>query len=424
MIFLAFLFVLLALISYHSSMDPARLIVRLTSTDISAASAAELPGLLHSLRRLNGWASTIEAQIARRASELETTGLGPPATDTLARGNKTSNRAAERARRRGDALGNAPAVENQLAKGNISPEHADALANAAAKLDTDEQREALFDMDSELADRAASSTPAQFGRHLAKVADQLSDDADVERSEKQRKAASISYGIDDETGMGYLRGELHPDEYERLKRRLDAEIKALKRLPENEGLDHGQLAALALVALVTGNQATSTPPADVSVLIDLATLVDGPHLDTVCEYSDGVPLPVETARRHACTANIIPVVLDSHGMPLDVGRGSRHATPAQRRALRSMYRTCAVDGCERDFDACEIHHIVEWAYANGMTDLENLIPLCSHHHHRAHEGRWRLQLDPSTRELTVWLPDGSRHSRCLPDMLDERERVA
>ncbi len=71
--------------------------------------------------------------------------------------------------------------------------------------------------------------------------------------------------------MGYLRGELHPDEFQKLKRRLDAEITALKALAENDGLDHGQLAAKALVALVTGGRAASTPPPEVSVLIDLAS---------------------------------------------------------------------------------------------------------------------------------------------------------
>ncbi len=409
----------MAIVCYCLSMDPVRLIERLTATDIDAATTAELAGWLGDLRRLHGWASTLEGRIARRAAVLEASGQGVPAADVLARGKKSSKREAERARRRGDALGNAPAVEDQLSNGNISPEHADALANAAAKLDDDAQRDALFALDAELAVTAAGSTPAQFARHLNRVANQLSDDAGVDRSERQRNQASISYGINDETGMGYLRGELHPDEYQKLKRRLDAEIKTLKKLPENQGLDHGRLAALALVALVTGNRATSTPPPEVSVLIDLATLIDGPHIDTTCEYTDGVPLPVETVRRHACTANIIPVVLDSAGMPLDVGRGSRHATPAQRRALRAMYRTCAVGGCEHSFDRCEIHHLVEWLHL-GETDLENLLPLCSFHHHRAHEGRWRLQLDPSTRHLSVHLPDGTPHSRCLPDMLDHR----
>jgi hypothetical protein len=84
-----------------------------------------------------------------------------------------------------------------------------------------------------------------------------------------------------------------------------------------------------------------------------------------------------------------------------------------------MYRTCAIGGCNHKFDRCDIHHLDEWDNL-GPTDLVNMAPLCPFHHHRAHEGRWRLQLDPSTRQLTVHLPDGTLHSRSLPDIITER----
>ena len=99
-------------------------------------------------------------------------------------------------------------------------------------------------------------------------------------------------------------------------------------------------------------------------------------------------------------------------------------TPSANASTVSRYRTCAVGGCERNFERCEIHHLLEWDHG-GETDLANLVPICSFHHHRAHEGRWHLQLEASSRELMVWLPDGSLHSRCLPDMLTDRaDRLA
>jgi hypothetical protein len=155
---------------------------------------------------------------------------------------------------------------------------------------------------------------------------------------------------------------------------------------------------------------------DLQYLIDrTATAATGGLL----EYSDGSLIPAETARRHACTANVIPIVLDGDGQPLDVGRTNRFATPSQRAALRAMYRTCAIGGCNHKFDRCDIHHLDEWDNL-GPTDLVNMAPLCAFHHHRAHEGRWRLQLDPSTRQLTVHLPDGTLHSQSLPDIITER----
>ncbi len=67
-----------------------------------------------------------------------------------------------------------------------------------------------------------------------------------------------------------------------------------------------------------------------------------------------------------------------------------------------MYPTCAI--CDVRFDHCEIHHIIEWE-TDGPTDLNNLIPLCTVHHHRVHDDGWRIVLDPE-RMLTVIKPDG------------------
>ena len=80
-------------------------------------------------------------------------------------------------------------------------------------------------------------------------------------------------------------------------------------------------------------------------------------------------------RQLACDAEIIPIVLNSHGEALDVGRAARLATPAQRQALRAMHRTCMYPTCTVPFDDCRIHHIVPWEQG-GTTDLDNLGPLC------------------------------------------------
>jgi hypothetical protein len=404
---------------YLCCMKPQVLVDRLTTADIDACTAAELPGLFALLRQLAGWASTIEASLARRAVELEASGHGVPAADAISRGTKTSRRKARQTEKRGETLAHAPTVEAQLSKGRISTEHADALANAAARLDGS-QRDELFARDADLAVSAAGLTPGQFQRHLNRVVDEIAADDELERSEHQRTLVSLSHGLDAETGMGWIRADLHPDDYQRVKRRLDAETKVLKARLENEGRRHEQIAADALVSLATSTRATSTVPAEVMVLIDLTTLTTGRHADTISEYGDGNSAPVETIRRHACSANLIPAVLDGAGQPLDVGRAKRHATPAQRQALRTMYRTCAIGECDREFDHCHIHHLREWERDVGPTDLDNLLPLCSHHHHRAHEGRWQLQLDPSTRQLTTTLPNGQPHSTSRPDLLHDR----
>jgi hypothetical protein len=54
---------------------------------------------------------------------------------------------------------------------------------------------------------------------------------------------------------------------------------------------------------------------------------------------------------------------------------------------------------------CQLHHIHEWE-AGGATDRCNLIPLCTRHHHDGHEGGWTVRLDPATRRLDIYRPDG------------------
>jgi hypothetical protein len=42
---------------------------------------------------------------------------------------------------------------------------------------------------------------------------------------------------------------------------------------------------------------------------------------------------------------------------LDLGRASRLANRAQRRALRALYAACAIPGCPVGYDHCKLHHL-------------------------------------------------------------------
>ena len=52
------------------------------------------------------------------------------------------------------------------------------------------------------------------------------------------------------------------------------------------------------------------------------------------------------------------------------------------------------------FERTEIHHIIPWEQG-GATDLHNMLPVCSRHHHLIHTLRWRLVLHPD-RSLTIY----------------------
>jgi hypothetical protein len=104
--------------------------------------------------------------------------------------------------------------------------------------------------------------------------------------------------------------------------------------------------------------------------------------------SDTDRISAAEARRLACTAKIIPVVLGGNSEVLDLGRTRRLFTPAQRKALQVRDRSCRAEGCTIPAAWTEAHHLDAWS-RGGNTDLDNAVLLCSWHHHRAHDTRYR-----------------------------------
>jgi hypothetical protein len=158
--------------------------------------------------------------------------------------------------------------------------------------------------------------------------------------------------------------------------------------------------AEALVELCRRNQgATAADGRRARATVIVTTTLDNllGRLDlhgTPTRLADGTTIAAETARRLACDADLIPVVLGGAGQILDVGRSRRLANAAQRAALRLLHPTCAIDWCDKPYDWCHIHHLKPWN-EGGATDLDNLVPLCSKHHHLVHEGGWTTQRLPN-----------------------------
>ena len=89
----------------------------------------------------------------------------------------------------------------------------------------------------------------------------------------------------------------------------------------------------------------------------------------------GARISPETARRLACDAHIIPIVLKSNGQPLNVGREARLVPPHLRKALILRDKGCAFHNCSRPPRWTRGHHIKHWA-DGGETSLENCVLLC------------------------------------------------
>ncbi|MCU0262094.1 MAG: HNH endonuclease [Candidatus Nanopelagicales bacterium] len=83
-------------------------------------------------------------------------------------------------------------------------------------------------------------------------------------------------------------------------------------------------------------------------------------------------------------------------IPVALGRTTRTATPAQRRALAARDRGCIIPGCTIPAEACQTHHVQDWA-AGGSTDLPNLALVCWAHHRQVDLGMWTIEpADPDS----------------------------
>ena len=209
--------------------------------------------------------------------------------------------------------------------------------------------------------------------------------------------------------LGMFRGDFACDSLNAVKidKRIQDEVDRLfaERVPDecpDDPVEKQQyLAGLAVISLLLGNGGGVGKP-ELVVVVD-ATQVDADGKPTV-DWGLPVDLPEDVLRDVAARAKTHVVAVWPQA-DLNLGRRQRLASAAQRRVLRALYPTCAIPGCEVRFSRLRMHHVWWWEHG-GPTDLDNLLPICSRHHHAVHDRGWRLKLLPD-RTLEVTMPDGT-----------------
>ncbi len=371
---------------------------------------------LVAVREVQAWA---DAQHAVLVAKLSSDGF---AEGRVAKASKASLSVAVKTTKRSKTLGATPKLAGALGDGATTAAHIDVVTRAADQLPVDRRAELMAHAD-DLVAVAAEATVEQFSRRVSLEVKRLQADDGTDRLTRQRSNVRVSSWVDAD-GMWNLRGTFDPVSGVRLGAKLAATGEAMfaqevpDGCPEDPIEKQKFLAGHALMALIDGTAGTtkSGRPAYV-VVIDADADPDVEGVGPVAEWPIPVEIPARVLAELAGDGDIHTIVVRNGVIlhapgELNLGRSTRLANRAQRRALRGLYRGCAIPGCDVSYERCKLHHIIWWRNG-GLTDLENLIPVCSKHHGKIHNDNWVIELGPN-RELTLRLPDGSVQSTGPP----------
>jgi hypothetical protein len=399
----------------------AELVNLVANRNVAVSDVKHCAALLTQLNGLRSWVESRSLAVTRRLNELAEQSPGIFPEQIVANATRVTLTKATEPFHRVKAVELLPEFSHALASGVVNVDHVDVLARSVAGLDA-ATKQRLADRGDFLAEVAARTTAPEFRRTLRDEIRRAQADDGIARLERQRRNTRLRTWIDDETGMWCVRGEFDPETGAILDKRLKDTVEALfhDATPDTCPVDPMQkqhhLRALALFSLTERKGGGRAGTIDLSVLIDAKTLLDGLlHDHSVIDLGLGFDLPVETIRRMACCADITPIIVGADGVHMEVGRTTRLANREQRRALRAMYRGCAVPGCCVAWDYVVVHHL-KYFRNGGRTDIANLLPLCSKHHHLAHEGGWRFTLD-CNRHLTIVQSDGTTMTTGPPKVM-------
>ncbi|QIZ34014.1 HNH endonuclease signature motif containing protein [Saccharopolyspora sp. ASAGF58] len=295
-----------------------------------------------------------------------------------------------------------PETAAALAEGAIGLEHARVIVDGVRRLPEYARCHQVGEVESTLAAYARMMTPRELEKLAERIRYLLDQDGAYDDEEDQHESRELHYTVARD-GMTVIKA--------RLDREAGAKFAALMQplaapRPEVEGEKDprtvGQRNADGFAAI-----------------LDLALDHDGvprtggqrPHLTISIDFEDlkkgigfvaaetGMPgtlntertITAENARRIACDAEVLPMVLDGDGLPLDVGRAKRTAPAQIRAALLQRDGVCAFPGCDRPPGTPEAHHLAHWA-DGGTTELSNMVMLCGHHHRTLHNQRWEITM--------------------------------
>jgi hypothetical protein len=349
---------------------------------------ADLARLVRSVALLEGRVQGLKlhaATAAERARAADDTG----ATDTAA---WASGAAGKNRHRSWTPLWLAELLDEKyhhtraaLSTGVITEEHATIIVRAAESVPDGVEPDELTACEEKLVAKAEQMPPARLRRAAKRLLDPISKRlADQHEAglleDEEAKAERETYLILADRGDGTWAGKLClPEMHARMllavvdqlsgprrwSRGADGElVEEPTRAEQNIYARRGLGLCELIEHLPTDRLGASA--VNLVVHVDHERLMDGLG---AAQLDSGARISAGEARRLACNAGILPMVLGGDSVPLDLGRKSRLFTRGQAVALSSRYDSCAAEGCDRPFAWSELHHLKPWG-EGGQTDLD------------------------------------------------------
>src|SRR3954464_2063153 len=299
-----------------------------------------------------------------------------------------------------------PLTRDAFAAARISAAHAAGICKALRWLPA-EHREAV---EAQLVDYAFTARPEDIAGFVEALLDALGLDKTADVRRERRYAERGLHPGHTSHGQRSLIGTLTPEIGEKLAKALA--VAAAKAGKDDDRTyrqrQHDALGDLADAYLAHHHTPSfDGAPRTVIITMDLEML-EARLRDGWLTLPTGAQISAETARRLACDAQLVPVVLGRNGELLDIGQADHEFTAAQRRAawVRDQGR-CAFPGCCNP--PAQLHHII-WRSRQGPTSVDNAAWLCHYHHRLTHEGGWTLQRTPDGHYLWTG-PHGQQRIR-------------
>ncbi|HYF71957.1 MAG TPA: DUF222 domain-containing protein, partial [Nocardioides sp.] len=315
---------------------------------------------------------------------------------------RLANAEAHRIAKLGAGLEEHPLTHAAMKSGDVLPDQAAAIMTAVDQLPDHVDQELRDQAEARLVEQAAhfdAKALADLGKGLLHVIDPDAADAHhaklLEREEREAAMATRLTLREDDDGI--TRGTFAvPARYGQM---LKKQLLALAA-PKHRAAVHGhvperrpgpQRMGQAFCEWIERYPSDRLPEAGgvnatVVVTIPVETLQGGLKpgvLDTGAVISAG------EARRMACEAGILPLVLGGDSVVLDAGRTRRFHSKTQRIAIAQRDKHCTADGCDWPPGLCHTHHDPSWA-SGGTTDIDHARLLCPRHHARAHDPNYEM----------------------------------